>query len=241
MADDLQTRTFKPTSKRIQEAKKQGDITRSNDLNTFIAIASGVAFFYFLSGYFLNFFTRLMQQAFTVDINSFNPTIIAHVLTLIIFKVITFLLPIAIMLLAMRFVGSSLLGGFNFTPALLAPMFSRINPASGIKRMFSVNSITEIIKSIFKFTLVLLISTSVIWHHANHLIALENTNLSSALSQSTSIIKLAVFWLLLSLALFAVIDIPYQLWQTMRRLRMSYHEVKEETAQTRRSRPKVNM
>jgi len=229
MADESAEKTEQPTSKKLQDAAEKGQIARSKDMGTaFVLIGSAAAILIFgkmLAMALLDVAQRMMQLN-PKDIFETNSMFTAwgavgeHIIP-----------PLAGMffiILVAGFIGNTLLGGFNFSWQAAAPKASKLNPLSGFKRMFGLQALVELLKSILKVLVVVGIAYLLLKMFFFDIMALslmsEPNNIESALY--------FLAWLFLglcaSVSVIAVVDAPYQKWNHIRQLKMSLQEIKDE-------------
>ena len=120
------------------------------------------------------------------------------------------------------------LGGFNFTLQPLAPDLARLSPVAGFGRMFSLRGVVEFLKAFLKFLLIAAIAAALLWHAAPQIIALGLQAPEISLAAAAGFIGDSFLCLAGAVALIAAADVPWQLWQHQRRLRMTRTELREE-------------
>ncbi|HUA88654.1 MAG TPA: flagellar biosynthesis protein FlhB [Steroidobacteraceae bacterium] len=123
-------------------------------------------------------------------------------------------------------------GGWNFTLQALVPDPNRLNPITGFGRMFSTRGLVELLKAFLKFLLIAVVAAAVLWKHAPQIAALSSAGPETALAQAAVIVGDAFLVLSGTVAVLAGADVPWQLWQHARRLRMTRTEVREEMRET---------
>ncbi|WP_273020818.1 flagellar biosynthesis protein FlhB [Rheinheimera sp.] len=229
MADESAEKTEQPTSKKLQDAAEKGQIARSKDMGTaFVLIGSAAAILIFgkmLAMALLDVAQRMMQLN-PKDIFETNSMFTAWG------AVGEYIIPplagIFFIILLAGFIGNTLLGGFNFSWQAAAPKASKLNPLSGFKRMFGLQALVELLKSILKVLVVVGIAYLLLKMFFFDIMALslmsEPNNIESALY--------FLAWLFLglcaSVSVIAVVDAPYQKWNHIRQLKMSLQEIKDE-------------
>ena len=110
----------------------------------------------------------------------------------------------------------------------LTPKFSRLNPLSGLKRMFSVKSLVELVKSLAKFLVVLMVALLVLSRAQDGLFALAHQPLEYAILTAIQTIGWCSLWLACAMILIAAVDVPFQMWDSNQKLKMTKQEVKDE-------------
>jgi flagellar biosynthetic protein FlhB len=141
------------------------------------------------------------------------------------------ILPFLLVMTFVALVAPVLLGGWSFSVKAMSPKISKLNPISGIKRMFSTKALLELFKAFAKFTLVLSMAVFFIYTTFGEILALGVEPIRSALGHAGSLIVEAFIFVSLSLLIVAAIDVPFQLWDHNRQLLMTKQEVKEEHKQ----------
>lgn len=120
------------------------------------------------------------------------------------------------------------LGGWNFSTEALAPKFSRLSPLDGFKRMFSVKSVVELGKALAKFGVVGFIAVLVLWNDASEMLSLGREPTAAAIGHAIRLSGQGLIWVSAGLLLIAGFDVPFQLWQHAKQLKMTREEVRRE-------------
>lgn len=154
------------------------------------------------------------------------------------FHAFTSLLPLAVVLLCAVFLSSAALGGWSFSLKAAAFKTERLNPIKGIKRIFSVNGLNELVKAMAKFALVAVIAVSWLWYSVDRLLALGRQPIGEAILGALKICGVSLLVVSLGLLVIAAFDVPFQVWQYQKKLRMTRQQVKDEFKETE-GRPEV--
>ncbi len=224
-----QDKTEEPTDKRKRDSREKGEIARSKELNTFAITLGGAGALLAFGGYLAETLMTLMRMNFTlsrevlVDERSMGAFLMASGK-----MAIWATQPVLVLLFVLSLVMPVVLGGFIFSGSLLQPKFSRMNPLSGIKRMFSLNSLTELFKALAKFCLVLVVALVVLTNDREALLAIAKEPLEQAIIHSVQVVGWSALWMASGLLLIALADVPFQLWQTHKKLKMTKQEVRDE-------------
>jgi len=120
------------------------------------------------------------------------------------------------------------LSGWNFSTEALMPQFSRLNPIAGFGRMFAMTSWIELAKSLLKFGVVAVFAVMVLRKDASALMALGSQSPRIAMQSAALLCSHALLTMAWSMLLIAGIDVPLQLWQHAKQLKMSREEIKQE-------------
>jgi flagellar biosynthesis protein FlhB len=138
------------------------------------------------------------------------------------------LLPIFGALIVLVLLASMALGGWNFSPAALVPDFTRLSPLAGLKRLFGLRGATELGKALLKCLLVGSVCAAVVAWLFGDVLALGRMAPRAAIGRGAGLLSWAFVWLCASLALVAIVDVPLQLFQYKRSLRMTRQELRDE-------------
>lgn len=221
-------KTEKPTQKKLDEAAKNGDILQSRELATALVVMAGIGCLAVMGPTLVDALRDMMVEALRFrrsDITDFAPA--ARGATLL----SGVALPVAGVLLATllaAIAAPALLGSFGFRPGAFAPKMSRLNPASGLKRMFGMQGLTELVKSIAKVGLLGCIGVWMIWDRLAAIAGLGRAGLAPAISELGGMFMLVCLVMAGSLFLIAGIDVPAQIFQRGKRLAMSKQDIKDE-------------
>src|SRR5690606_25388569 len=169
-----------PTEKRLADSRKKGQIARSKELNTLVVMLAGAGgLMVFGAGLGLGMLD-IMGGSFGVARDALYHTDSMALLLLTAGEhALGALMPLLILLLSIA--GPVMLGGFLFSTESLMPKFSRMNPLSGLKRMFSKTSLVELLKAVGKFLVVLAVALAVLNSFKQDILALAHQPLDAAI------------------------------------------------------------
>lgn len=224
-----QDKTEDPTDKRKKDAREKGEIARSKELNTVAVTLAGAGGLLVFGGALAETLMELMRINFTlsrevlIDERSMGIFLLASGKMAILATQ-----PVLLVLLLAAIIGPISLGGFLFAGSSLAPKFSRMNPMSGIKRMFSMHALTELLKALAKFFVILMVALVVLSSDRDDLIAIAHEPLEQAVIHSVQVVGWSALWMAAGLLLIAAVDAPLQLWQAHNKLLMTKQEVRDE-------------
>jgi flagellar biosynthetic protein FlhB len=234
MADSEQNdRTEPATQRRVEEARGKGQIPRSRDLTAAaVMLTSGIAL-QTLGGAVGERLASLMRSGLQLSRQQTMDNV--QMLSAFGDAALSALLAIApvLALTLVAAVGAPLaLGGWAFSGSVMAPQFERLNPLAGIGRMFSARSWVELAKALAKFGVVATAGILVLKLNFHVLLGLGNEPVGAAIGHSISISGQALIALTAALIFIAAIDVPFQLWQYHRDLRMTREEVRQEARES---------
>ncbi len=237
--ESQQDRTEQPTPKRREDARKKGDVPRSRELTMTGVMLSGASAMLLLAGPVGSGLLEAFASGFSIERallldTSYLPVALAQIGS----RSFSALLPLAVVLLGAVFLSAAVIGGFSFSMKAVAPKPERLNPLKGIKRIFGANGLMELVKAIAKFVLVAVIAVAWLWYSMDELLQLGRQPIGEAIIAAIRLCGLSLLIVSLALIVIAAVDVPFQLWQYQKKLRMTRQQVKDEFKETE-GRPEV--
>jgi flagellar biosynthetic protein FlhB len=230
-SQDGQEKTEEPSQRKLEKAREDGKVVTSKEMFVFTSLAAGLITALSIVAFGRQPLTN-WGGLFTLDAKThIDSLILAHMdyaLWFLIQGTIIFGLPIMIVTILTQFG----VGGLIFAPKAVAFKGSRINPLSGLKRMFSVKALVELGKSILKVVFLFGIGFVVIVYFMPGIVWFPNGTMANALNMMTSLIPSLIGGLLIGLFIIAVLDFAWQRYDFMKQMRMSRQDQKEEFKQT---------
>lgn len=221
-------KTEKPTQKRLADAAKDGDILQSRELGTALVVMAGAAWLAIGGPLLVDALAQVLVQGLRFDgrdVTHFDPFERVAALTG------GLLVPVGGMMLATviaAIAAPAMLGSLGFRTSAFMPKASKLNPASGLKRMFGLQGLIELGKSIAKVVLLGAIGVWLVWSRLAEMTAMGSRGLEGAIEEAGSLFVLTCLVMGGALLLVAGIDVPAQLLQRGKRLAMSKQDVKDE-------------
>ncbi|BCN93004.1 flagellar biosynthesis protein FlhB [Thiomicrorhabdus immobilis] len=229
---DGSEKSEEPTQKKLQDARDKGQVPRSKELTTLLMTLSAAVFLLMYGSVMMKDFIALASRGLSFDRDvAFDELKLFDLVTAIVIDAIYLMTPFILVMVIIALISPTLLGGWSFSAKAMAPKFSKLNPVSGIKRMFSATALLELFKALAKFTLVIAMATYFLYFTFDEVLALGIEPLQFAMAHAGILIVKAFIFVSLSLLIVAVIDVPFQLWQHNKQLKMTKQEVKEEYKQ----------
>jgi flagellar biosynthetic protein FlhB len=231
MAEDSgQDKSEEPTEKRLRDARKKGQIPRSRELNTFMVLITGSVMMLFLGQRMGEGLLKIMTQQFQlkreVIFDKASPVIYFEQVML---DGLWLIFPLVLPLVIVALFTPIMMGGWNFTLEAMAPKFSKMNPLSGLKRMFGIQGLIELLKSIIKITLVFLVAGMLFDMNFADFMGLSDLDVNQSVAKAVHMVGMSALLLSASLLLVVAIDVPYQIWNVKRQLMMTKQEIKDES------------
>ncbi|PCK08474.1 MAG: flagellar biosynthesis protein FlhB [Alteromonadaceae bacterium] len=234
MADDsAQEKSEEPTQKRLDKAKEDGEAPRSREFTTTAVLLVGALCLYYFGGNIAMHLAGILRNNFTLDRRAiFDTEQMFYNLGQAFYDIFFPLVPVFALLAIAAFLGPLALGGWLFSVKSIAPKFNRLSPIAGLKRMFSVKSLVELVKSIAKVVLVMTVSYFLLASMKDELLGLAAENIRTAMTHSLLLAGKASLILAASTILIAMVDIPFQIFEHTKKLKMSLQDVKDEMKDT---------
>ncbi|WP_435628368.1 flagellar biosynthesis protein FlhB [Candidatus Ferrigenium straubiae] len=234
MAEDSDLeKTEQPSQRRLDQAREKGQVARSRELSTFAVLLAGGGILWFMGASFTQHMVKSLRDGLTLNREmAFNPELmIPRLYDLSLDALLTFFPFLLAVLLAAVF-SPLLLNGWLFSIEALQPKFSKMNPISGIARMFSGTALVELAKAIGKAILVGGVGAWVIWHNKDAVMALGTQSLAASIPQMGHLIGASFMMIVGAMLLIVAVDVPFQLWDHNKKLKMTKEEVRQEAKET---------
>lgn len=234
MSEESDLEKTEPASpRRLEKAREEGQVARSRELVTFVMLTTGVGGLWMLGGMMGMHFDSALRNGLQFErASAFDPSHMMNQAGTAVLHAMQALMPVLMMMLVAALVAPMLLGGWLLSGQSLAPNFSKLNPIAGIGRMFSAESLAELVKTIIKSLLVGGVAWWVIADDLGAIMGLMREPSSAALPHTLRLVAVSCALIIASLLLVAGIDVPYQLWSHARKLRMSREDLRQENKES---------
>jgi flagellar biosynthetic protein FlhB len=227
--NSAQERTEEATPKRREEARRKGQIPRSRELSAAAVTLAGGCALYTLGGRISGGIYGMVRDGLqltreeALDASSVLPALAEAAM-----KGFWALVPVFGLVMLAALLAPLALGGWNFSSEALAPKFSRLNPIEGVKRLFAVRNLVELTKALAKFGVVAGIAVLVLWQDTGALLGLGREPTPQAIGHAMKLCAHGLVLVSCGLILIAGIDVPFQLWQHAKQLKMTRQEIRDE-------------
>ncbi|WP_047390845.1 MULTISPECIES: flagellar biosynthesis protein FlhB [Chitinibacter] len=230
MAEDSDLERTEPASqRRLDEARKKGQVPRSHELTTFATLLVGLVAIIFTGPDLYAAMKEIMVTALSFQRQQLISTAAMGEMLFALGKIaIIALLPIFGAVVLVTILTPMLIGGWLFSGEALTPNFGRLNPMSGIGRMFSPRTIVETIKTILKSALIGGVAAWLMWQERADFIQLLVMPADSGFGMLWQMTRHTLLLVIAAMAVIVLIDVPYQLWDYYKGLRMTKEEVRQE-------------
>ena len=227
--DDSSQRTEQPTARRLRRARDEGQVARSVELSAAAVTLSATLMFFMMGGAWLNSLSDYFAAGFTFDRKLLEtPALLPAAFASQLTHAFMLLLPVLLVVLVVAVLAAGATGGYLFSLDSVLPKASKLNPITGLKRMFGPTAAVELLKALLKVSIVSVVLLLLVDRHSAELLMLGSMALKPALALAGSLISESALWLTFSLVFIAMIDVPYQRFTFMKRMRMTKQEIKDE-------------
>lgn len=231
--DSDQEKTEEPTSKRLEDARKKGQIARSRELNTFAMLITSAILFLMMGGEMGNGLLDIMRRQFQLKREViFDPLSLVIHFRQVMLDGMLLIAPFFAVMVAVAIISPLALGGWNFSWEALTPKLEKLDPFKGIARIFSLRGLIELVKALLKFLLILVVANLLYRHFIGELTGLDAEPINQSIGHALNIVGICYLVLSASLIVVVMFDVPYQLWDHNRKLKMTLQEIKDEMKET---------
>ena len=230
MAEDSDLeKTESASARRLEQAREEGQVPHSRELATFISLMVGVVALYVLGRWGGHRMMELVRNGLNFERQkAFEPDGMQQVLGQLATDGLLTIAPLLLVSVIAALVTPFLMGGWVFSTQALKFDLTRLDPLQGLGRMFSTHGLAELVKATLKSVLVASVGVWVVWRERDHLFSLMLQPLATSMDDFAGLVLLSALLIVGSLALIAAIDVPFQLWEYHRRLRMTKDELRQE-------------
>lgn len=235
MAEDSNTddsqKTEDPTPKKIEEARKRGQVAMSRELNSWAMLLAGTLFVMLMAGPLMvsmqNYMRGFIEHSGTYSGDALYTLVAMSTIEILKMMGLPFLLFMAI-----AFLTPFLQIGPLFAPEVIKMDMSKISPLKGFFRLFSMRSLMEFAKGLFKLFLVGLVATLIIMPYFDKFEHLIDVSIIEALVEMRFLVLKMMVGVLIVMLLISVADVVYQRHEYMKKMRMSRQDIKDEYKQS---------
>jgi flagellar biosynthesis protein FlhB len=228
MSESAGEKTQAPTQKRKKDAADKGDILRSRELATALVVLAGCVWLAMAGPSLLAALKAVMIESLAfgrADVEDFSPL---RPLATAGMQLLAPLGALFAVTIAAAIASQAGLSGLRFNASLFQPKMSRINPAAGLKRMFGPTGLIELGKALLKVTLLGAIGAWLLWSERQQMLGLVSGDLQTGVARLGASFATLLLVMAGGLVLIAGVDVPVQMIQLFKKLRMSLQEVKDE-------------
>ncbi|WP_409160810.1 flagellar biosynthesis protein FlhB [Pectobacterium sp. B2J-2] len=230
MADDSDLeKTEAPTPQKEEKAREEGQIPRSRELTSVLMLVAGLAILWIGGDVMAGRLARIVSQSLNFDYATIgdDTQMLRHVGALL-RQAASALIPIMLGAVLVALSAPLLLGGILFSTKSLKVDFKKLDPISGLKRLFSSQSLAELFKAVLKSVMVGIISTLFLIHNWPKILHLVSEAPIAALGDALELAVMCGFLIIMGLIPMVAFDVFWQVWSHIKKLRMSKQEIRDE-------------
>ena len=228
-----QERTEQPTERRLQEARKKGQVPRSRELNTMLSLMLAAIALLVLGGNISRNIMNISVEGFSVSRELiFDPSQLPYQFMHMASQALLALLPFMAVMLVGVFAGPLMMGGWSFSLETIAFKSEKLNPIKGLARIFSLKGLVELAKALAKFLLLLGAAILIFFSIDQQLLSLASMNPKAAGVEAVTVLVQVLLILSATTILIVALDVPFELWNHSKQLRMTKQEVRDEMKET---------
>lgn len=218
-----------PTPYRVEKARQDGQIARSRELTSLLMLVAGLAIILVSCNNMAQQLAMMLTQGLNFDHGMVsNDKQMLRQLGMLLRQAIWALLPIMAGLVLVAIAAPMLIGGILFSGKSIKFDLKRMNPLSGVKRIFSGQMLAELLKGILKAILVGWVTSLYLWHNWAAMLHLVTQRLFEALGNALQIIIFCGLLVVLALTPMVTLDVFYQLWSHFKKLKMTKQDIRGE-------------
>lgn len=242
MADNdqqMQERTERATPKRLEDARRRGQVPRSRELGMALVMLTGSLMFFAVQGQLGGHMADLVRQGLGFDPALLeDPSSMIEALVDAGLATLAALAPLFAVLVLAAIGGGVALGGIAFSAKPLEPNLNKLDPIKGLKRVFGLKGLVEVAKALAKAGLIGGIAVGLLAISREGILTLGLKPLEATVAESGQMVFLMLAACSAALLVIAGIDVPFQLWNHQKELRMTRKEIQDEMKETE-GRPEV--
>ena len=232
-SEDNDDKTESPTAQRLQKAREEGQIPRSKELTSVLIMLAGVCILWFGGASFGHRLSMVLSSGLRFDhkIISDQNLILGQIIMMLKTALIG-MLPLLVGVVIIALVAPVLLGGLVFSTKTLAFKFSKLNPISGIGRLFSAQVVAELVKALMKALLMGGVAGLFLWQHWPDMMRLMSESPLTAMASAMNLAGLCALLVSLSIIPMVGFDVFWQIYSHLKKLRMSRQDIRDEFKQS---------
>ncbi|MFV7770825.1 flagellar biosynthesis protein FlhB [Shewanella marisflavi] len=231
--DTSQEKTEEATPRRREQAREKGQVARSKELGTSAVLMSAAVGFAIVGPSLGQSLMVVMSNLFTMDRSEiFDTNSMFNIWQMVLSELAIPMASFVLFLAFIAFLGNVVLGGITFSVKAFMPKGSKMNPVSGFKRMFGVQALVELTKGIAKFSVVAIMAYLLLSYYFVDILTLSQGHLPGNVYNALDLLVWMFIILCSSTVIIVVIDVPFQIWNHNKQLRMTKQEIKDEYKDT---------
>ncbi len=234
MAEDTgQERTEQPTPRRIQQAREKGQVPTSRELNTMLMmLIAGTSIMFIGPGIVTDFQDMFHRYLNISRENIFDITSMPVMLETAIIDALITLSPFFALMVISAVAGPLMMGGVTFSTQAMSFKWEKLNPVTGLGRVFSKKGLVELVKALVKFIIIATTAILFLYTQIDVYLGLGSEPLVQALPHMANLLIWSFLAIASVLVFIALIDVPFQIYDYTQQLKMTFQEIRDENKDT---------
>jgi flagellar biosynthetic protein FlhB len=222
-------RTEAPSQRRLEQAREEGQVPRSRELNTFALLGAAALGLWVSAEHLRHSFAALLRSGLSISpALAAHPSAMLETLQVLALDATLAVAPLLAVLFLAALIAPMLLSGWLVSAKAVTPDFSRLDPLRGLSNMFSLSGLAELAKAIGKVVLIMGVAVWIMLRQTEATMGLAAEPLPAAMAHGAGILGVCLFAVVGSLALIAALDVPFQIWHYRSKLKMSREDLRRE-------------
>ncbi|HAZ55012.1 MAG TPA: flagellar type III secretion system protein FlhB [Franconibacter helveticus] len=227
--DSDEDKTEAPTPHRLEKAREEGQIPRSRELTSLLMLLVGLSVVWMGGESLARQLAAMLSGGLHFDHSIINdPGLTVSFISTLIKQALLALMPLMIGLVMVAIGAPMLLGGVLFSAKSIAFNLGKLNPISGVKKLFSSQALAEMLKALMKATLVSIVTGWYLWHNWPDMLRLISEPPIEALGNSLNLVALCGLLIVMGLVPMVGFDVFWQIHSHVKKLRMSRQDIRDE-------------
>ena len=226
-----QEKTEQPTQRRIDKARDEGKTVSSKEMYVFSSVVMLLVVLFFFAYNFKYILANWKELFYYLTLSKDSNSLLLAIKNSF-YKVFIVSVIIGIPVLILTIFTQLFVGGITFSLKAIEWKNSKINPIEGLKRIFSIKGLVELLKSIFKVAFLFGISFYLLYYKTSDIIQLSTETFENSLVTAAGFFPILILVLLIVLLLIAILDWSWQKYSFIKSLRMSRQDLKDENKET---------
>ncbi len=222
-------KTEEPTARKLEKAREDGQVLRSQDM-TIAAVTISVIASMYVGGFWLGpKFVAIFTEALTIPAHyAFEEDLAIARFGKLTADSFYVMFPVFGVAVVMAIASATALGGFVVSGKAIMPKASKLNPMKGLVRIFGTKALVELGKALLKFSMVASIGGSYLYFNFDQVLMIGQSPIMRAIVQSIEFVLFGALITSLALLVIAAVDVPYQTYEFFKKLKMTKQEIKDE-------------
>lgn len=231
MAEDSDLERTEPaSSRRLEQARQEGQVPRSREIGAFLVLMVSAGVFWMAGGWMVQSTSAMLKRGLSFDAQALSdPMLMVGRLGGTALEALTSVGPLILAIVVAALASPFFLGSWNFSFKAVSPDLERLDPVKGMTRLVSWSGLLELVKGLAKSALIGGVAVAVLWSERGEMLALLGQPVDAGLVTAGHLLSFSFLVIVLSMIVIVALDVPFQLWQYHHKLKMTKEEVRRES------------